>query len=80
MRSDVTGMESRIREGRPDILGMTIAWHGDGGGFTQAVYFRNEAETRKQEQAAENDDLRQQYMDMFAEPPTFFDLRTPLLD
>src|SRR5207253_2270658 len=77
---DATAMRSRVREmvpelksSRPDILGMTIAWHGDGG-FTQAVYFRSEAETRQMEKATENDDMRRQYMDMFDGPPTFFDL------
>jgi len=80
MRSQVGSMEQDLRGRRPDILGMTIAWHGDGGGFTQAVYFRSEAETRKMETATENDELREQYTSMFAGPPTFFDLRTPLLD
>jgi hypothetical protein len=79
MRSEITSMESSLREARPDILGMTIAWHGDGG-FTQAVYFRSEAETRKAETATENDDMRQRYQNMFDGPPTFYDLRTPLLD
>jgi len=80
MRSEIGAMESELRSHRPDILGMTIAWHGDGGGFTQAVYFRSEAETRKMETATENDEMREQYMSMFAGPPTFFDLRTPMLD
>jgi hypothetical protein len=79
MRKDITSMEPGLREARPDILGMTIAWHGDGG-FTQAVYFRSEAETRKAETATENDEMRQRYQNMFDGPPTFFDLRTPLLD
>jgi hypothetical protein len=80
MRNEVGSMEKDLRTRRPDILGMTIAWHGDGGGFTQAVYFRSEAETRKAETATENDELRQRYQSMFAAPPTFYDLRTPLLD
>jgi hypothetical protein len=80
MRSDIKAMESDLRSARPDILGMTIAWHGDGGAFTQAVYFRSEAETRKAEKATENDEMRKRYEGMMAGPPTFFDLRTPLLD
>jgi len=80
MRSEMGSMESGLREARPDILGMTIAWHGDGGEFTQAVYFRSEAETRKAEKATENDEMRQRYQSMFAAPPTFYDLRTPVLD
>ena len=73
-------MEQRLRERRPDILGMLVAWHGDGGGFTQAVYFRSEEDARQQEKATENDGLRQEYMDMFEGPPTFFDLPEPELD
>ena len=42
MRSRTKDMESQLRERRPDILGITVAWHGDGG-FTQAVYFKSEA-------------------------------------
>jgi len=80
MRGDVEQMEAMLRERRPDILGMVVAWHGDGGGFTQAVYFRSEEETRLQEKATEQDELRQEYMDMFEGQPVFFDLPEPQLD
>jgi hypothetical protein len=79
MRAEIGSMEGELRKARPDILGMSIIWH-DGGAFTQAVYFRNEAETRKAETATEGNEMRQNYMNMFAAPPTFFDLRSPLLD
>ncbi|HET7530442.1 MAG TPA: hypothetical protein VFJ98_05740 [Mycobacteriales bacterium] len=79
MRREIAAMESGLRTARPDILGMTFAWHGDGGGFTQAVYFRSERETREMEKATENEDMRKRYTEMFAEPPTFYDLRSPLL-
>jgi hypothetical protein len=79
MRRNIAEMEATLRERRPDILGMTIAWHGDGGGFTQAVYFRSEEETRLQEKATEQDELRQEYMDMFEGQPVFFDLPEPQL-
>src|SRR4051812_43715290 len=79
MRSQMGAMEKDLRTARPDILGMSIVWH-DAGAFTQAVYFRSEAETRKAETATENDEMRKRYTDMFAEPPAFFDLRSPLLD
>ena len=80
MRGDVEQMEAMLRERRPDILGMVVAWHGDGGGFTQAVYFRSEEETRLQEKATEQDELRQEYMDMFEGQPVFFDLPEPQID
>jgi hypothetical protein len=73
-------MAPRLRERRPDILGMLIAWHGDGGNFTQAVYFRSEEDARQEEKATDNDGMRQEYMDMFAGPPAFFDLPDPDLD
>jgi hypothetical protein len=79
MRSQVAAMESDLRAARPEILGMSLAWH-DGGAFTQAVYFKSEAEARKSETATENDEMRQAYMNMFDGPPSFFDLRSPLLD
>ncbi len=77
MRSSITEMEATLRERRPDILGITIAWHGDGGGFSQAVYFRSEEESRLQEKANEQDELTQEYTDMFEGPPVFFDLPEP---
>lgn len=80
LRNMATEMEKTLREERPDILGMVIAWHGDGNDFTQAVYFKSEAETRKREQETEVSESRQQYRDMFDGEPTFYDLREPVLD
>ena len=79
MRRMFGEMEDRLRQRRPDILGMTCSFHGDGG-FTQAVYFSSEEDARAGEKATETDELRQQYMAMFEGPPTFFDLREPDLD
>jgi hypothetical protein len=80
MRKQIHSMEDSLHKERPDILGMGIAWHGDGGGFTQAVYFRSEAETRKAEKATESAETRQRYMSMFDGKPTFYDLPSPRLD
>jgi hypothetical protein len=79
MRARWAEMEKRLRERRPDILGMVIAWHGDGG-FTQAVYFASEAEARGGEKETEQDQLRQEFMSLMEGPPTFFDLIRPDLD
>ncbi|HET6818244.1 MAG TPA: hypothetical protein VFH66_13545 [Mycobacteriales bacterium] len=79
MRKQLGGMDAELRSTRPELLGMSVVWH-DGGAFTQAVYFRSEAEARKAEAATENNEMRRSYMDLFAEPPTFLDLRSPLLD
>jgi hypothetical protein len=79
MRSRREDIEARLRERRPDILGMVIAWHGDGG-FTQAVYFTSEAAARRGEKETEQDQLRQEFMSLMEGPPTFFDLTRPDLD
>lgn len=79
MRGLISQMEGELRQRRPDILGMVVAYHGDGG-FTQAVYFKSEAETRKQETATENEELRKQYNDVFDGAPTFYDLPNPDFD
>jgi hypothetical protein len=79
MRARRAEMEKRLRERRPDILGMVIAWHGDGG-FIQAVYFTSEAEARGGEKETEQDQLRQEFMSLMEGPPTFFDLTRPDLD
>jgi hypothetical protein len=36
MRSSAGRLEAELQATRPDILGIVVAWHGDGG-FTQAV-------------------------------------------
>jgi hypothetical protein len=78
LRDEISGMESTLREARPDILGITVAWHGDGG-FTQVVYFRSESEARERE-AAEGQQERDEFMAMFEGPPTFLDLPDPKFD
>jgi hypothetical protein len=80
VRALATRMEGELGKSRSDILGITIAWHGDGGGFTQAVYFKSEAEARSQETATQDDELGQQWMEQMSEPPVFFDLTEPDLD
>ena len=72
-------MEQELHERRPDILGITMGWHGDGG-FTQVVYFTSAEDARRNEAASENDELGQQFMALFDGEPTFFDLPTPDLD
>ena len=45
LRRAAIEMEDALHQERPDILGIVIAWHGDGG-FTQAVYFESEDAAR----------------------------------
>lgn len=79
MRAMLPEVEGQLREQRPDILGVTVAWHGDGH-FTQAVYFRSQAEARAAETATENDDMAAEFMSLFDGPPTFYDLTAPDFD
>jgi hypothetical protein len=80
LRGSVKEMEKQLGEDRPDILGIVVAWHGDSSDFTQAVYFRSEDQTRKLEKETESSEMREQYMELFDGPPTFFDLPNPVLD
>lgn len=80
VRKFVQDGRSELQTARPDILGIVVAWHGDSNDFTQAVYFKSEEETRKNEAATEGEEMRQQYVDLFDGPPTFYDLTEPVLD
>ena len=80
MRARMAEMEPELRKQRPDILGGAIAWHPDGSGFTQVMYFASEDETRRLEKETEGGATREEFMAMFAEPPVFYDLPSPLLD
>ena len=71
--------EQQLRESRPDILGILVGWHGDGG-FTQAVYFTSAEAAHKGEASMANDELGREFMSQFVGEPTFFDLVTPELD
>jgi hypothetical protein len=78
MKTWITSRQDELRTARPDIIGGIVAWHGDG--FSQIMYFTDEAQTRQQEQATEGDDLRSEFMDAFAAPPVFYDIPHPRFD
>ncbi|HEV7887542.1 MAG TPA: hypothetical protein VGO92_08280 [Acidimicrobiales bacterium] len=80
MRKQIPELEASLREERPDHLGMVIAWHGDGGGFTTVNYFTSEAEARKHEASTEASPLRERFMTLMDGPLDFYDLPTPDLD
>ncbi len=79
MRQLIGEMDTRLRQLRPDILGISVCWHDDGG-VTQAVYFSSEEEARRGEKETEGDELRRRYVSMFVGELTFFDLSEPDLD
>lgn len=51
-------MDARMGGFRPDVIGSTTALHGDGG-FTETVYFTNEAEARAAEGTEPPAELRE---------------------
>lgn len=80
LRRRLPEMEAELREQRPDILGILIAWHGDDGNFTQAIYFTSQDEARKYEQETESSRTREEFMSMFDGMPAFYDFPDPRFD
>jgi hypothetical protein len=68
--------EPQIGQPRPEILGMTIARHGDGG-FKGAVSHTSQEQARRGEQAIEQDEVRQGLVALVEGEPTFIDLPQP---
>lgn len=80
-RALTNGLDVRLRESRPDVLGMVAAWHADeAGAFTQAIYFRSEQEARQKEKETEGDEGRREVMSLIEGQPAFLDLAEPDLD
>ena len=69
-----------LRELRPDVIGGTVALHGDGG-FTQVVYFTSETAAREGERKEAPPELKamdEEAATLFSDT-TYFDLRQPWL-
>jgi hypothetical protein len=67
-------MEPELRRIRPDLLGGLVAWHGDGGGFTQTSYFTSESDARLNEKEMGESALMGQFMAHIDGAMTFYDL------
>jgi len=81
LRHMMKQVEEEIARTRPDVLGGTVALHGDGS-FTQVVYFTTEEAARAgevSEQTPETQARGAEMASVFTAPPTFFDLRQPCL-
>jgi hypothetical protein len=80
LRSRAQELEENLKRMRPDVIGGIIAWHGDGG-FTQAVYFKSEAEAREREsqQLSEEDASGRDEMLSMLQDLRYIDLKDPLL-
>jgi hypothetical protein len=87
-RDKATALESRTAEfesvlgaARPDVIGETMAYHDDGDGYTDIVYFTSEAEARANEQKempAEAQKLMEELMSA-VEVDEYLDLKDPSL-
>jgi hypothetical protein len=81
MRSRRADFETELRRIRPDLIGATIAWHGDDDrAFTEVVYFTSEDEARRGEQKMSETSLGSDFMNLVDGEMTFFDLRRPVLE
>jgi hypothetical protein len=80
MRQMMEQSGDALRELRPDVLGGTVALHGDGG-FTQVVYFTSEAAARAGEGKEAPPEMREMDEEIAAamRDATFFDLPRPWL-
>ena len=76
MRSQEREMEPELRKVRPDLIGGTMAWHGDGG-FTEVVYFPSEEAARTGEAAMANTPVLEKFMSLIDGELTFYDLTSP---
>jgi hypothetical protein len=75
---DITAM---LRQVRPDVIGGTVAWPGDGR-FIQVVYFTSEGEARAAEgadPASDEDRAARERLMSLMQFERFIDLRDPML-
>jgi hypothetical protein len=79
-RAFSTSMQAELRRTRPDLLGGLVAWHGDGGGFTQTAYFTSESDARLNEKDMGDSPLMGEFMAHIDGDMTFYDLIEPDID
>jgi hypothetical protein len=81
LESRYSEFESVLGAARPDVIGETIAYHDDGDGYTDIVYFTSEAEARANEQKempAEAQKLLEELMSAIV-VDEYFDVKDPVL-
>jgi hypothetical protein len=80
MRRTGIAVQDELHALRPDILGVVVAFHGDGG-FTQAIYFSSQEAARTGEKAMQdNPELSDRLRATIEGDLTFFDLNEPDFD
>jgi hypothetical protein len=77
MRQRGREFDPELRKLRPDLIGGIIAWHGEGGAFTQVAYFTAEAEARRNEQSMAESAAAAEFMSLIDGEMTYFDLKNP---
>ena len=81
LESRYSEFESVLGSARPDVIGETIAYHDDGDGYTDIVYFTSEAEARANEQKEMPPEAQQLLDDLMSAivVDEYFDLKNPAL-
>jgi hypothetical protein len=80
MRKTAVEIQDKLHALRPDILGVVLAFHGDGG-FTQAIYFSSQEAARTGEKAMQDSpELSERLRETIDGDMTFFDLNEPDFD
>jgi hypothetical protein len=73
--------QSQMNEMRPDVIGGIVAWHPQNGRFTNAIYFRSEAEARVKEKESSSSPEFQEFMKEWEAisdgEPKFLDITEP---
>jgi hypothetical protein len=77
MHEMMTANTDRMRAARPDVIGGTVALHGDGG-FTEVVYFTSESAARVGEKSEGQHEIDDALANIFADA-SFIDLTEPML-
>jgi hypothetical protein len=81
LESRYSEVEAVLRAARPDLIGETIAFHDDGDGYSDIVYFTSEADARANEQKEmppEAQKLLEELMSAIV-VDEYFDLKDPAL-
>ncbi|MFI6503288.1 hypothetical protein [Nonomuraea typhae] len=81
LRAVMAAAEEELPRFRPDLLGSVAAITADGF-YTEAAYFTGEADAREGERAPLPPELEasfKEYMGLFENGPSYFDLREPWL-
>ena len=73
--------QQQMDDMRPDVIGGFVAWHPENGRYTNAIYFRSEAEARAKEKESSSSPEFQEFMREWEAisdgEPKFLDITEP---